>query len=821
MIWREDQLRQVQQALAEPGAAVRLIGMPGSGVSTLALNVCNRFRGPRFNLGGESAIEHLQVALGGPPASRLSRLGPCLLVLDHPTPSPAPDLREHLEIWRASSPELRVLLACPGPPLLGERRVELMPLNDRHISEWLKVEYPDVVVSDSLFPLLDGHGLAWVQAARRLRDVPAAELSGQLLADPFAALRDPTAPGEQPLEVALERWWSNLREDDRKALVALSAFAGSFGRDGAQRILDVGPDETLDTLQALRFCAALAPYPAAQPRFRVPLWIRRWVRVQDQEGYRRAQDRLMTWLCTRLHEIGPEPHLDPRGALREWATERETLTGPFLEQHPDPRSVYLARIAADVAILHPAIGELPRARQLFSLMLHHPIGAAKDRQRIAASLAYLAIREGNFDEAREVLDRAPPGPPGTSLASIRTQLGDTLLLGGRLEEAAVAYAEAKAEAEACSSWSDAASASQQLGVTLVRLNRKVEALEATARAVDLVDACSPSQRAKIWQNAAFVYTMLDRLDDAEASTLGALRLFEASGAAKHIAVSKLQLGALAARRGRATTARDWLRQAADAFSKTSDLRLLYCAKAEDACLDLTSDPASAAHQLEACASALEEAGFSDHVAQFRAMGALGWVLAGAGDRARPLLARLHGESGTTNDQGKAIGHFVAAALALAGAPDAADRADELDLLLAAIPDRGRHRLMDESLDALRHYVYEGRGATWVSRRGDLVRTPGGTATKVHGANARILRILVERRPDALGVAQLAAAGWPDESLDLDTASLRVRVALHTLRTAGLRDGLERLEKGWRLNPDHLLRILDEVKDLPPGGLDPG
>jgi len=74
---------------------------------------------------------------------------------------------------------------------------------------------------------------------------------------------------------------------------------------------------------------------------------------------------------------------------------------------------------------------------------------------------------------------------------------------------------------------------------------------------------------------------------------------------------------------------------------------------------------------------------------------------------------------------------------------------------------------------------------------------------------RILAALVDARAASAGVAldrdALLARGWPDERLHPDAASKRLRVAVATLRSLGLRDVLLTRDDGYLLDPAARIR----------------
>jgi len=110
---------------------------------------------------------------------------------------------------------------------------------------------------------------------------------------------------------------------------------------------------------------------------------------------------------------------------------------------------------------------------------------------------------------------------------------------------------------------------------------------------------------------------------------------------------------------------------------------------------------------------------------------------------------------------------------------------------------------------LRHFP---DGDWRIDAAGTWHEPPGVARQPIKGAaNRRLLAFLLERRLSHPGVhvdsQELARAGWPDDRLPAKATGNRVRVALSTLRSAGLADLIERGEHGWRLTP---LRVVHRV-----------
>lgn len=104
------------------------------------------------------------------------------------------------------------------------------------------------------------------------------------------------------------------------------------------------------------------------------------------------------------------------------------------------------------------------------------------------------------------------------------------------------------------------------------------------------------------------------------------------------------------------------------------------------------------------------------------------------------------------------------------------------------------------------------GTLRVSADGRLARTPGGVPIDLgrRPVLRRLLARLVEERRLAPGrpvtLDVLLACGWPGEKILPDAARNRAHVALNTLRELGLRELLERVEGGYRLDPHVPLEV---------------
>ncbi|HMJ14939.1 MAG TPA: tetratricopeptide repeat protein, partial [Polyangiaceae bacterium] len=156
---------------------------------------------------------------------------------------------------------------------------------------------------------------------------------------------------------------------------------------------------------------------------------------------------------------------------------------------------------------------------------------------------------------------------------------------------------------------------------------------------------------------------------------------------------------------------------------------------------------------------------------------------------------------------------LARARSLAAEGDTAQsHAARAEVARLAETERERHarsspQLSDDARLALRLLEAAIAQDAWVFdlERGEL-RPPQGDAIELSARPQllRVVRALVEARLATPGVAlnqeQLIAVGWPGERMQSAAAANRVKVALSTLRSAGLRDLLVRRAGGYLLDP---------------------
>jgi hypothetical protein len=159
-------------------------------------------------------------------------------------------------------------------------------------------------------------------------------------------------------------------------------------------------------------------------------------------------------------------------------------------------------------------------------------------------------------------------------------------------------------------------------------------------------------------------------------------------------------------------------------------------------------------------------------------------------------------------------HLTLLAARKAGAAGDDTRAEQARASVVLLAQQSRERasraapeLSDDARLSLRLLEAAlGRGAWHFDlERGEL-RPPalGPIELKKRPQLLRVVRALVEARladpGTALSQEALVEAGWPGERMQPAAAANRVKVALSTLRSAGLRDLLLRTEAGHLLDP---------------------
>jgi predicted ATPase/DNA-binding SARP family transcriptional activator len=298
---------------------------------------------------------------------------------------------------------------------------------------------------------LDGLPLAIELAAGRLRSLPLAELD-RILEHRLAVLGDGerTAPERhQTLEAAIDWSYALLSDGERRVLMRLAVFPGSFDADGAGAVAadEVhGPDAAVQLLPRL-VDKSLLTFEAGEPRYRLLQTVRAFLRNRagTTADYRTAGEHhhdhyaaLGEELFRRLLEPGLASWLDRAHAEQEnlhaalnWSLDHGE--GDAALRLASALGVYWYRtsqLSTGLAYLERASELAPAESQwrprALMFMAHLQLSAGDPRARATVAAATAAcedadprlfgfalaglgqsrMMEGRFDEAEQAIQRA-------------------------------------------------------------------------------------------------------------------------------------------------------------------------------------------------------------------------------------------------------------------------------------------------------------------------------------------------------------------------------------------------------------------------------
>lgn len=461
-------------ALDAASKAVALVGPPGIGKTHLASFWASTFDGAWWvdlssaedsnqAINTIADVCRVPIAAAQDPLETvgfaLAAAGRAILVLDGVDPLVGP-LEQLVKDLCTLAPELTTLTTsrrAPGPPLQCHR---LGPLDPTASAQLFQSAAPLPVDPDQVGPLLDllQHTPLTIRLAARWSAIhPLPELH-QTLRERLELL----GSGVPTLDRVVGWTWDELEDEDRRALVRLSAFRSPFPLASAAVVLDQDVEavaerliglidrslvEASDTPRRFRVVAAVAAFAAtADPQEReralerLPMAFRREgaVLLQAHEGTMATQrawalkDRLADLMVSvtsarRLErpELGGlllmaaalQRHLLPVHARRALLDEAVSVcVDPFLQARARLWRAYLLRTiapdeaAADLAWL---VDQAPRALAMEVHRMH----------------ALVALSQGRLEDAeaagRAALAQRPP--PGRS-AKARSQALITLAL---------------------------------------------------------------------------------------------------------------------------------------------------------------------------------------------------------------------------------------------------------------------------------------------------------------------------------------------------------------------------------------------------------
>jgi predicted ATPase len=849
-IGRTAELARLGEAFATGARLVTLVGPPGTGKTRLALSFAENeaHLGKRVvfvelsaarsdeellasvahaldvrlsgSLGREAAIDRI----GGV----LEKRGAMLLALDNL--EQLLGSATILSRWLARAPRLALLttsrevlriageLALEVPPLAlpsldsaDEAAIlasESVALLVARANGYTPAE-GDAPILASLALRLEGVPLALELAASRLPLVGARSLADMLEAplDVLAHGRRDAPARQASLRGAIEWSWSLLDPEERRALAWLSLFRGHFPVDAAIAIL--GPDKAhgLALVQSLRDKSLLARGPT-ETRARLLESVRAFAaeKLAGLGSIEIAAERLSSHVAERA------------GKQRRARTGREARTAQaWLAAEADTIAAALdasmslsldARRAADRAELILAMHEVTRRlgpsgrdeAALSNIDVLLPLLEAEPAAELSLARASVLRDRGELDRAAAVLEAAASGTTFALSSRILSALGEMLLSSGRFEPADRVLRDALARAG--DDRESAMRAHAAMGLYRHGRGALEEAEEHYAISLDhaiaLGDARATSAAHRDLGNVALQRGQLDRArahyEDALAGSPGDdLRL---EGVVRgNLGILRQEQGDLDQALADLRRARECLRTVGDRPFEAHLSGYLGAVQHErgqpDAAREAYGDAIEILREvgdvrlegvfLAARASVLADKGLLGHAQNDLALAAR--RIAEVGDAALDAVLAVH----------RAIvelarsGDVTRARLAIEQAEPVAARSDDVRFALRML----RRALPADGLDVAPEatwFVVPGRPRVDLSSRPTLMR---------------VLDALVVARLDSPGVAlsweALLAAGWPGEKVLAQAAQNRVRVALSTLRTLGLRTALVTEKGGHRLD----------------------
>ncbi len=664
---------------------------------------------------------------------------------------------------------------------------------------------------------LEGLPLALELAASRLPLLGADALATMLrnergTLDALGPAPREVTPRQATLRGAIAWSWSILEEPERRALAFVSMFRGSFALELALAVIGGSEADALAVVQSLRDKSLLAPAEGAT-RARTLTAVRAFAaeKLAERADAEQARARLVRAFASRAaRERRARTGRHARAAQAWLALEADGLevARELAETLPlDPETA--AREAELVLALHdvarrigpagrdaPALANVERLLPSLRTDLRTELvvaraNALRDRGEtldaarsleaeaaegassyVLSALGQALLACGRFDAAESALERALASAAGDRRLALAAHGGLGLVAHGRgvLERAEAHYARALDLAISLGEPAAEAAARRDLGNLSLQRGELDRARAHYEEALAKRPGDDLRLEGVVRGNLGIVHQELGELDLALAELRRARDCLRQVGDRPFEAHLSGYLGAVLHERGQLDAARDAYGEAIEILREVHDVRLEGIFLAARAVL-------------------LAERGQSGHAENDLVLAAR--RIEEVGDPALTVLLALHRATVALTSAARGRGD-VAGASATARAliervlPEV-DRSDDARFALRML----RRALPADALEV-------GEGAAWF-------RVPGREAVSLASRPtlARVLDALVLARLARPGAAlawdELLAAGWPDEKVMPAAAQNRVRVALSTLRTLGLRSVLVTENGGHRLD----------------------
>jgi predicted ATPase len=737
----------------------------------------------------------------------LAAAGPTLLVLDN-----FEQLVAHAGVvasWCEAAPELTVLvtsrerlaqggevvvelgpLACPredAPPeeVLACDAVKLLSARAAAIGGELGAD-PEVL--GALVRRLDGIPLAIELAAARTRVLGARELASRLAQRFDLLARRPLRAEDRhaTLASAIEWSWNLLSPAEQRAIEACSVFAGDFTLAAAEAVLDT--DDAVDLVAALRDKSLL--HGAEDGRLALYLSIRSFAAARLAERGADEVDavrlRHARWYAAKACAFGESRTFQggPDAAMREeLGRDRANLLAALaFAREPMRAPELVAELALGLTLLQAAPAEAcidALGASLDALLARHDRRDATLIARIRLSRQGLLRAVGRMDECRADLAAvlAMDDVPQALRTLARVMEGIQLRYRGLARDAWESHLLAEKEL-------DAAAPPRLRAMNLAcmgRLGHELRDPETSRRYNERARAVA-AEIGDAWleglplANVAQLEQELGRFDEAARLLREALARFERTNEQHYVAVYSMASGDLAFERGEADEARTHYAAAARFFTGWLAHREAVLLHGAWAALEARYGAIDEAEtRLERARRSAERSGAPLFAFVLEAHGAQLDLRRAKSDPSRlaDVRARLAARHAELAASGVAATSF--------------DARFALRMLAQSLSASGDAK----EPAAARRVVVAADGSWFVAgdKRVDLGR---------RGSLRRILAALLSAKTCSRD--ELLANGWPGERLLHDAASKRLRVAVATLRSLGLRDAILTRDEGYALDP---------------------
>lgn len=423
-----------------------------------------------------------------------------------------------------AAPRLRVLTTSRRPlGVTGEVVVPVGPLSDDEARALFVTRAAAALPS---FRLTDDNSPAVAELCAALEGVPLAielaaarisVLSPQGVLDRLGgrpadrqrllAKGAPTAPARQrSLRASLEASSELCTPDERRLWARLSVFTGGFALEAAEAVCagdGVDEADVLDLVDGLLEKSVLVRDDdgATYVRFRMPEPLREYgAEALSPEQQRAVRARHLAWFAELVRafadaSFGPQqaPWYDV--LRREHANLREALGHALSDFRHGPEAVDVATALAPYWI---TTGRLDEARHWLTLAAAVPHSDPGTRARVLAVSAWVAVVQGDLEEARSLLDEAEPLLAGAHTgdavrAHVQTARALESLLGRDPLEALPVAERSATVARAVGDRSLEATALLLLGLGRARAGRLDSAGAALQECVDLTEQAGETQ----------------------------------------------------------------------------------------------------------------------------------------------------------------------------------------------------------------------------------------------------------------------------------------------------------------------------------------